>query len=692
MANFMSIKGTTQESFQIGAGNGKYPFTLDASGFTSTHLWKLPDSDGTSGYTLSTDGAGNLSWSAPGVSTPYVPIIINSGNTFTIPTNTQILFAEPLTVVGDLVVDGDLIDVANQIIPMVGGSSHQVQRNEGGAFYANANLTFEEGVGGTSNELSILNGSSIKIGKTTDFAYLKTPDNTTGDKTNLNISSGSISNTSTGYTTEANISIIAGQIQNVLTPIGGSVDIFAGNASSGANTTSLDILGGRFNFIAGDASSIGDIGFSQDVQGGNFKMNGGFADNRYGRADNSVRAGNFELYGGLAQNLAGATNVCAGGNFILSGGNSHGGWTEFGPFTSAQASGGDITIKGGTADSASTNTGGNIILQSGGANTGDINNQGKIIITTDGGLQLNGTLGTAGQVFTSNGSAQPTWTTISSGVTTVTASAPLSSTGGATPDISISLATTSTDGYLSSTDWNTFNGKQNALGYTPYNATNPAGYISGISGSDVTTALGYTPYNATNPAGYTTNTGTVTSVSGTGTVSGLTLSGTVTTSGNLTLGGTLSLTSADITTGLGYTPYNATNPSGYTTNLGTVTSVSVTTANGVSGSVATATTTPAITLTLGAITPSSVAASGTVTGSNLSGTHSGSSSGTNTGDQTLNSLLPTQTGNSGKYLTTDGTNSSWATVSALTNAQTLQLLQLDMQSILLSRSYQSAPF
>jgi len=40
-----------------------------------------------------------------------------------------------------------------------------------------------------------------------------------------------------------------------------------------------------------------------------------------------------------------------------------------------------------------------------------------------------------------------------------------------------------------------------------------------------------------------TNTGTVTSVGGTGTVNGLTLTGTVTTSGNLTLGGTLSLVS-----------------------------------------------------------------------------------------------------------------------------------------------------
>ena len=58
--------------------------------------------------------------------------------------------------------------------------------------------------------------------------------------------------------------------------------------------------------------------------------------------------------------------------------------------------------------------------------------------------------------------------------------------------------------------------------------------------------------------------GTVTSVSGAGTVSGLTLSGTVTSSGSLTLGGSLVLTSSQITTGLGFTPYNATNPNGYT--------------------------------------------------------------------------------------------------------------------------------
>jgi hypothetical protein len=127
-----------------------------------------------------------------------------------------------------------------------------------------------------------------------------------------------------------------------------------------------------------------------------------------------------------------------------------------------------------------------------------------------------------------------------------------------------------------------------------------------------------------------------------------------------------------------------------------VSSVSVTTANGISGVVATPTSTPAITLTLGAITPSSVAATGTLSGSNFSG----SVSGTNTGDQTitltgdvtgsgtgsfattlatvsiakggtgqttanagLNALLPAQAGNNGKFLTTDGSNVTWAIIS-----------------------------
>jgi len=49
-------------------------------------------------------------------------------------------------------------------------------------------------------------------------------------------------------------------------------------------------------------------------------------------------------------------------------------------------------------------------------------------------------------------------------VTSVTASSPLASSGGTTPNITISQSSGSTNGFLSSTDWTTFNNKANANG------------------------------------------------------------------------------------------------------------------------------------------------------------------------------------------------------------------------------------
>jgi hypothetical protein len=62
-------------------------------------------------------------------------------------------------------------------------------------------------------------------------------------------------------------------------------------------------------------------------------------------------------------------------------------------------------------------------------------------------------------------SANRSWT-IDAGVAEVTATAPLSSSGGAYPDISISQSSSSADGYLSSVDWLDFNSKQDGLNGT----------------------------------------------------------------------------------------------------------------------------------------------------------------------------------------------------------------------------------
>ena len=57
------------------------------------------------------------------------------------------------------------------------------------------------------------------------------------------------------------------------------------------------------------------------------------------------------------------------------------------------------------------------------------------------------------------------WSTFNTKVGSVTASTPLASSGGSTPNITIQQSSGSQDGYLSSTDWTTFNNKQAAGNY-----------------------------------------------------------------------------------------------------------------------------------------------------------------------------------------------------------------------------------
>ena len=90
-----------------------------------------------------------------------------------------------------------------------------------------------------------------------------------------------------------------------------------------------------------------------------------------------------------------------------------------------------------------------------------------------------------------------------------------------TPAITLTLqnATTSQSGQLTSTDWNTFNGKQTALGFTPYNATNPNGYTSNVGDVTLTGTQTLTNKTLTAPVISTiTNTGTLTLPTTTGTV------------------------------------------------------------------------------------------------------------------------------------------------------------------------------
>jgi hypothetical protein len=107
------------------------------------------------------------------------------------------------------------------------------------------------------------------------------------------------------------------------------------------------------------------------------------------------------------------------------------------------------------------------------------------------------------------------------GVASVTGTAPIASSGGVNPDISITQADGSTDGYLTSTDWNTFDGK-----FDVPTGTN-ADYLDGTGTP--------TPFPAL-------PTGTVTSVD-------LTMPVAFTVTGNpVTSSGTLAVAAAGLTT------------------------------------------------------------------------------------------------------------------------------------------------
>jgi hypothetical protein len=82
-------------------------------------------------------------------------------------------------------------------------------------------------------------------------------------------------------------------------------------------------------------------------------------------------------------------------------------------------------------------------------------------------------------------------------VTSVTGTSPIVSSGGTTPAISIPVATTSVNGYLSSTDWNTFNGKQNAL-TNPVTGTGASGQVAFWSSGSAITGESNLFWDATN--------------------------------------------------------------------------------------------------------------------------------------------------------------------------------------------------
>lgn len=234
----------------------------------------------------------------------------------------------------------------------------------------------------------------------------------------------------------------------------------------------------------------------------------------------------------------------------------------------------------------------------GGTNTNATPTAGTVAYGTGTAIAYSA-VGTVGQALVSNGASAPSWSTITSSQW-VTSGANIYYTTG-----NVGIGTTSPGSALDVKGTLRLSGSSSgyvglapaaAAGSTTYTLPSADGSANQVLRTDGSGVLSWATAGGS---------GTVTSVSGTGTVSGISLSGTVTTSGSLTLGGTLSVAASDITSGtintarlasgsassttflrgdqtwasisssnvttaLGFTPYPDSNPSGFVTSSGSV--------------------------------------------------------------------------------------------------------------------------
>jgi hypothetical protein len=170
---------------------------------------------------------------------------------------------------------------------------------------------------------------------------------------------------------------------------------------------------------------------------------------------------------------------------------------------------------------------------------------------------------------------------------------------------------------------------------------------------------------------------TVSSVAVSGGTTGLTTSGgPITSSGTITLAGTLAITNGGTGQTTASAAFNALSPITTTgdliigngtnsaTRLAIGTNGYILTSNGTTATWAAAPAGGVTTFSAGTtgLTPNT-ATSGAIT---LAGTLALANGGTGqtSANAAFNALAPSQTSNSGKYLTTNGTNTSWATVTA----------------------------
>jgi hypothetical protein len=171
--NFVVKNGITTGSITLDASSGNISGTnLSVTGVSNLGaVGNVKITGGSANYVVTTDGAGNLSFTDPVAtqSPAPMPTYIAVGNTVTISANYQGIFGYPITVDGTIVVDGILVDVNDATVPA--GNINFVQYNNGNVMGGSATFTFASSTG----LLSVPSITTTGVVKTTATTYSSLP-------------------------------------------------------------------------------------------------------------------------------------------------------------------------------------------------------------------------------------------------------------------------------------------------------------------------------------------------------------------------------------------------------------------------------------------------------------------------------------------------------------------------------------
>jgi hypothetical protein len=348
--------------------------------------------------------------------TPYVPLTINTGDTFTVPENTQILHAKPIKVDGSLNVIGDLVEInpnsiavnaqVPQLIPSGGlftiGSNKQVAFNEDIIVAGNLEVfgdlidTIKSPTGVTSGTYSNATITVDALGKISYAASGAGP-SAAGSTYNIQRNSyGSFYGTSDlNYDTSASThwfnvntsgNFLASFGANNRNPeLNSTKALFFSNTTNGVllRTSNSNYSSNNSDYTIQSGSSVRTSGYPA---GGNFIVTSGNGTSGYGYTY-SASGGRFDIYSGTGD-CSNSTNnnvFGQGGDVRFYAGEGKCNNTQSG------SNGGALVFYAGTAYKGYATAGGASIYAGNGSINGSTYIPGDIILGA--GTNSNGTRG-----------------------------------------------------------------------------------------------------------------------------------------------------------------------------------------------------------------------------------------------------------------------------------------------------------